>query len=471
MNFSSTIFLFFFLPASVVGYYLIRSELKNLFLLAASLLFYAWGEPRLVLLLLGSILVNYLLALCIELRRERASGKVYVVVMLLWNFGLLFYYKYLAFALKNINAFFKVSLNIPDIALPLGISFFTFRAVSYCLDVYRGTSSAQINPVNAALYISFFPEVSMGPITRYREFELQFKSRTVNIDNLSEGVKRIIVGLAKKVILADLLGIMVDAIFSTPDAERAVLSAWLGAVGYTLQILFDFSGYSDMAIGISLLFGFHFSENFDAPYTSKSLSEFWRRWHISLGMWFRDYVYIPLGGSRADSRFRRIWNLFVVWALTGLWHGAAWNFIAWGMLNFVVIAFEKITHIPQKLKYPAGRGAYQVLTMLAVMFGWVIFRANGLKHAISYIGSMFGLIGNAGIDFMSIFWLKENLILLVIAIIGGFSLLKTILEPFSQSKYHIVATCIGNIVAIMLMLICSAFVLTGSYNPFLYSNF
>lgn len=470
MSFSSIIFLFFFLPFAVIGYYLIRSELKNVFLLATSLLFYAWGEPKLVLLLLASILINYLLALRIEPRRERSSGKAYVIVMLLWNFGVLFYYKYLAFAVVNINAAFGTSISIPDIALPLGISFYTFRAVSYCLDVYRGTSAAQINPINAALYISFFPQVTMGPITRYSEFEAQLKSRTVSIDSLSNAVKRIVVGLAKKVILADQLGIMVDAVFSTPGTERTVMAAWLSAIAYTLQILYDFSGYSDMAIGIGQLFGFHFSENFDKPYTSKSLSEFWRRWHISLGAWFRDYVYIPLGGSRVQGQARRIWNLFVVWVLTGLWHGAAWNFVAWGLLNFAVIAFEKVTKIPQKLKHPIGRYAYQAFTMLTVMFGWVLFRVGGLKNGFMHLACMFGLTGKGMTDTLSVFLLKESLILLVISLIGATPILM-IISKWMKSKQPVGEIFLSGVAAVALLFISCAFISTGSYNPFLYFNF
>lgn len=470
MSFSSTIFLFFFLPIAVIGYYLIRSELKNVFLLAVSLLFYAWGEPKLVLLLLASILLNYLLALRIEPRRERSSGKAYVIVMLLWNFGVLFYYKYLAFAVVNINAAFGTSISIPDIALPLGISFYTFRAVSYCLDVYRGTSAAQINPINAALYISFFPQVTMGPITRYSEFEAQLKSRTVSIDSLSNAVKRIVVGLAKKVILADQLGIMVDAVFSTPGTERTAMAAWLSAIAYTLQILYDFSGYSDMAIGIGQLFGFHFSENFDKPYTSKSLSEFWRRWHISLGAWFRDYVYIPLGGSRVQGQARRIWNLFVVWVLTGLWHGAAWNFVAWGLLNFAVIAFEKVTKIPQKLKHPIGRYAYQAFTMLTVMFGWVLFRAGGLKNGFMHLACMFGLMGKGMTDTLSVFLLRESLILLVISLIGATPILM-IISKWIKSKQPVGEIFLSGVAAVALLFISCAFISTGSYNPFLYFNF
>ena len=471
MTFSSTIFLFFFLPITVIGYYLIRSELKNLFLLVASLLFYAWGEPRLVCLLTTSILVNYLLALRIEPRRERASGKAYVAVMLLWNFGVLFYYKYLAFAVTNVNAAFGTSISIPDIALPLGISFFTFRAVSYCLDVYWGTSAAQLNPINTALYISFFPQVTMGPIARYGEFEAQLKDRKVSIDSLSDGVKRIVVGLAKKVILADQLGIMVDAVFSTPGTGRTTMAAWMAAIAYTLQIYYDFSGYSDMAIGIGQLFGFHFSENFDKPYTSKSLSEFWRRWHISLGSWFRDYVYIPLGGSRVKSQSRRIWNLFVVWVLTGLWHGAAWNFLAWGLLNFAVIAFEKVAKIPQKLKRPLGRYAYQAFTMLTVMFGWVFFRAAGLKNGLVYLACMFGFMGNAVCTEADLYIIQSNWVILVIGVICCIPLPARLKQNSLIDSRSFVIDMLNPLWYAVLYIVGIAFAIGGTYQAFIYFNF
>lgn len=490
MSFSSIIFLFFFLPFAVIGYYLIRSELKNVFLLATSLLFYAWGEPKLVFLLLASILVNYLLALRIEPRRERSSGKAYVIVMLLWNFGVLFYYKYLAFAVVNINAAFGTSISIPDIALPLGISFFTFRAVSYCLDVYWGTSAAQINPINTALYISFFPQVAMGPITRYSEFETQFKGRKVSIDSLSDGVKRIVVGLAKKVILADQLGIMVDSIFSTPDAERTVLAAWLGILGYMFQLYFDFSGYSDMAIGIGAMFGFQTPENFQYPYWSKSIVEYWSRWHITLGTWLKVYLYTPVFrsiygksilGKTVSAQYADYAALIVVWLFAGIWHGAAWHYVAYGLYYCFFIILERIWDDYQKRKrkrlklkkqpQTKGQAALAHLYFFGVIiFGQLLFRVPGAGAFLPYVKTMFGFMGKGMTDALSVFLLKESLILLVISLIGATPILR-LMSKWIRSKQPVGEILLSGIVAVALLFISCAFISTGSYNPFLYFNF
>lgn len=490
MSFSSTIFLFFFLPIAVIGYHLIRSELKNLFLLSVSLLFYAWGEPKLVLLLLASILVNYLLALRIEPRRERSSGKAYIIVMLLWNFGVLFYYKYLAFALTNINAAFGTSISVPDIALPLGISFFTFRAVSYCLDVYWGTSAAQINPINTALYISFFPQVSMGPITRYSEFEAQLMGRKVSIDSLSDGVKRIVVGLAKKVILADQLGIMVDSIFNTSDAERTVLAAWLGIMGYLFQLYFDFSGYSDMAIGIGAMFGFQTPENFQYPYLSKSIAEFWSKWHITLGTWLKVYLYTPVfraiyGKSfmrkKISAQYADYAALIVVWLFAGIWHGAGWHYLIYGLYNCFFIVLERVWDDFQKRKrkrlklkkqpQTKAQAALAHLYFFAVLiFGQLMFRVPGGGAFLPYVKTMFGLMGNKTVDALSVFLLNDSLVLLIISIIGITPLLRIISERI-KSKQPVAEIFLGGLMVVILLVISCAFMVTGSYNPFLYFNF
>lgn len=471
MSFTSPIFLLVFFPAAVIGYHLIRSELRNLFLLVMSLLFYAWGDTKLVLLLTASILANYLFALRMEMGRGQKSAKVYVVFMLLWNFGILFFFKYLTFTLTNVNTVLGTSFSIPKTTLPLGISFFTFRAVSYCLDVYRGSSAAQINPINAALYISFFPQIAMGPITRYSEFEAQLRDRRVSIDSISEGIGQIIIGLAKKVMIADSLGMMVKDVFAMSSSSRTAAAAWLAAVGYTLQILYDFSGYTDMAAGISQMFGFQFCKNFDRPYTSKSLSEFWRRWHISLGTWFRDYVYIPLGGSKSQSRCRRIWNLFVVWALTGLWHGAAWNFILWGIWNFVVIAFEKLTNIPRRLQRPLGRRAYQAFTMLSVLFGWVIFRANDLKNAVEYIGSMFGLTGNRIFTSADSYLVRSNWVILLAAAVCCIPVSAYVPEKLRGGGPSITRDVVIAICYAVLFIYGIAYMMGGTYEAFIYFKF
>ena len=439
MSFSSIIFLFFFLPFAVIGYYLIRSELKNLFLLAASLLFYAWGEPKLVLLLLAA---------------------------------------------------FGTSISIPDIALPLGISFFTFRAVSYCLDVYWGTSAAQTNPINTALYISFFPQVAMGPITRYSEFEAQLKGRKVSIDGLSDGVKRIVVGLAKKVILADQLGIMVDSIFNTPDAERTVLAAWLGILSYLFQLYFDFSGYSDMAIGIGAMFGFQTPENFQYPYLSKSVVEYWSRWHITLGTWLKVYLYTPVfravyGESvmskKISAQYADYAALIVVWLFAGIWHGAAWHYVAYGLYYCSFIILERIWDDNQKRKRKRLKLKKQPQTKVqaalahlyflgVIIFGQLLFRVPGAGAFLPDVKTMFGLMGKGMTDALSVFLLRESLILLVISLIGATPMLK-IISKWIKSKQPVGEILLSGIVAVALLFISCAFISTGSYNPFLYFNF
>lgn len=491
MSFSSIIFLFFFLPFAVIGYHLVRSELKNLFLLAVSLLFYAWGEPKLVFLLLASILVNYLLALRIEPRRERSSGKAYVIVMLLWNFGVLFYYKYLAFAVVNINAAFGTSISIPDIALPLGISFFTFRAVSYCLDVYWGTSAAQINPINTALYISFFPQVAMGPITRYSEFETQFKGRKVSIDSLSDGVKRIVVGLAKKVILADQLGIMVDSIFSTPDAERTVLAAWLGILGYMFQLYFDFSGYSDMAIGIGAMFGFQTPENFQYPYWSKSIVEYWSRWHITLGTWLKVYLYTPVFrsiygksilGKTVSAQYADYAALIVVWLFAGIWHGAAWHYVAYGLYYCFFIILERIWDDYQKRKrkrlklkkqpQTKGQAALAHLYFFGVIiFGQLLFRVPGAGAFLPYVKTMFGLTGAAACTGADLYTLQSNWVILLISVICCIPIPVRLKQNSLTNRWPSVMDMLNPLWHAVLYIVGIAFAIGGTYQAFIYFNF
>lgn len=489
MVFSSAIFLFVFLPLTLAGYYLIDRRFKNIFLLIASLLFYAWGEPKFVFVMMFSILVNHVFALLIDRNLTRAEqllqhstagtyrsrAKGWLCLMVVFNLSLFFVYKYLNFTIANVNRviglFGMEPLGQTSIALPIGISFFTFQAMSYVFDVYRRKGQVQKNPLNTMLYVSMFPQLIAGPIVRYETVAEEIRSRKETLDDFIKGIKRFIVGLSKKAILANSVAIIADKAFSYTDfSELSVLMAWLGAASYTLQIFFDFSGYSDMAIGLGLMFGFHFDENFNYPYISKSVSEFWRRWHISLSTWFRDYVYIPLGGSRVGSEYRHIFNLFVVWILTGLWHGAAWNFVAWGMLYFTVLVFEKITKIPQRLRAAAARYAYRAVTIFIVVIGWVLFRANGLKNALRYIGCMFGLMGNCGSDALSLFLFQDNCVLFLIAILGATPLLKTVIERLRE-KYPIAIVCVGNLCMIILALLCCAYIVNGDYDPFIYFNF
>ncbi len=357
MVFSSMVFLLYFLPFTLAGYYLLNPKLRNIFLLIVSLVFYAWGEIGFLPIMLISIFVNYLFGLLVDkYRKNKPAAYTVLSLMSVWNIGLFFIYKYLNFAIENINFLFGFSLPLSDFTLPIGISFFTFQAMSYVIDVYRENGDVQKNPLNVALYITFFPQLIAGPIVRYQTVAEQIKSRSVSIDDLLVGTKRFIIGLGKKVILSNQIAIAADRCFNMPDySELSVLAAWFGAICYTFQIFFDFSGYSDMAIGIGQMFGFHFNENFNYPYCASSVSDFWRRWHISLGSWFRDYVYFPLGGSRVKSKARLIFNLFIVWLLTGIWHGASWNYVVWGLFYFVLLVFEKMTGIPEKKNLQYGR--------------------------------------------------------------------------------------------------------------------
>lgn len=394
MLFSSTTFLYYFLPAVLILYYgpLRRSRrLQNLFLTLASLFFYAWGEPRFVLVMLLSITANWLLGLLVgrSLQQERPqAARRWVVCAVVFNLSLLFVFKYLVFALTNLSRLFSLELTIPSIALPIGISFFTFQALSYVLDVYRGEGEMQRSLIHVGLYVSLFPQLIAGPIVRYQTVSDEIAHRKENAEDFFDGFARFVVGLSKKVLLSNSLSVFADHAFAH-TGEIGAAYAWLGAVCYTLQIYFDFSGYSDMAIGLGRMFGFHFLENFNYPYTARSVTEFWRRWHISLGTWFQDYVYIPLGGSRV-SRPRHLFNLFAVWLLTGIWHGANWTYVVWGLLYFALLVGEKFTGLDRLQCGRLGNAARRAGTLLPVALGMVIFRSDSLAHAGQYLGAMLG---------------------------------------------------------------------------------
>ncbi|MCI8527157.1 MAG: MBOAT family protein [Oscillospiraceae bacterium] len=489
MVFSSTIFLFAFLPVVLLGYYLLDRRFKNIFLLLASLFFYAWGEPRFVFVMMGSILVNHLFALLIDRTRTqeeelgqhstaawyRGRARFYLTLTVIFNLALFFVYKYLDFAITNLNAVgsvFKMpELPLQGIALPIGISFFTFQAMSYVFDVYSRRGKVQKNPLNTALYVALFPQLIAGPIVRYEMVANEINTRQETLSDFAEGIRRFILGLAKKVILSNSVAIIADQAFGITDfSELSVAFAWLGAVSYTLQIYFDFSGYSDMAIGLGLMFGFHFNENFDYPYCSKSISEFWRRWHISLGSWFRDYVYIPLGGSRVESKSRHIFNLFVVWLLTGLWHGAAWHYVAWGLFYFVLLVIEKVCHLPERFNGKVALYSYQAFTLLAVVIGWVLFRANGLKAAFGYLCSMLGLAGNTFSDAAAVFLIKQSAVLFGIAIL----FCTPVVPKFRKAATGVFGMAFrmaGIVLYLLLFLVAVSFTVTSTYNPFIYFNF
>ena len=464
MVFSTTTFLFLFLPIVLIAYYnpfLKSLQFRNAVLIASSLFFYAWGEPVFVLLMLASIFVNWLSGLLADRFRGTLRAKATVGLAVVLNLGMLFIFKYLTFTLENINALFKTDFDTLGIVLPIGISFFTFQAMSYVIDVYRGSGEVQKNPLNVALYISFFPQLIAGPIVRYQTIADQIKERHESFDDFSNGVYRFMIGFCKKVLIANNVALVADEVFGS--TQNSAATAWIGAIAYTLQILFDFSGYSEMAIGLGKMFGFTFLENFDYPYISKSVSEFWRRWHISLGTWFRDYVYFPLGGSRV-KRPRLVFNLFVVWLLTGVWHGANWTFVLWGLLYFVILTIEKLTKFPEKLKWFG-----HVYTMFFVIFGWVLFRAESIGAAWTFIKTMFGA-GSAGLfDDTALFYLSNYKFYFAAGIICCLPVIPFVKKKLDTEKPAI--KIISGLLLLFAFLISLTFIIKGSYNPFIYFNF
>ena len=420
MLFSSIIFLFYFLPVVIVLYYATfwSKQVQNTMLLFMSLLFYAWGEPKYVFLMIGSILFNYGMGLLIAAsKKKQRVKKTLLYVSMLGNLSTLFIFKYLGFVIRNINGAMEAGhqITVPNIMLPIGISFFTFQAMSYVIDVYRGTVEVQKNPFYLGLYVSFFPQLVAGPIVRYSSIADQIKNRKESWSKISVGSCRFIVGLSKKILISNNMAIVTDRIFAM-QAEGGIpaMLAWLGAIAYTMQIYYDFSGYSDMAIGLGLIFGFKFEENFNYPYTSKSISEFWRRWHISLGTWFRDYVYFPMGGSRVKNKDKMVRNLMVVWLLTGVWHGAEWTFIFWGAFNFIFIFMEKLLSFEQLRIKSVYKSIY---CMFFVILGWVLFRSSDIIQAGSYVANMFGFGPTEFGGAYTFMFIKEYFVFFIAAIV------------------------------------------------------
>ena len=445
MVFSSGVFLFLFLPGLLILYYLFAKSrpIRNYILLAASLMFYAWGEPVFVFIMCASIIMNWYVTLLMS-RAEPSRKKAWLTLAIGLDVLLLVAFKYTGFITENLG------LTRVNIALPIGISFFTFQMMSYVFDVYYGKSQAQKNPLYVALYISFFPQLIAGPIVRYNQIEAELESRTESRENFCEGVRRFIYGLGKKILLANFLAQVADNVFGYM-ADPSVLTAWLGAAAYTLQIYFDFSGYSDMAIGLGLMFGFHFEENFRYPYIASSISDFWRRWHISLSTWFRDYVYIPMGGNRV-SHSRLLLNVFTVWLLTGIWHGANWTFILWGVAYFVLLVLER----------EAGLKSGHAGTMICVILLWVIFRCETVRQGVSYIAGMFGLNGNAFADSGFMFIINGTWPVMAAAVFGVFPFAAKLLKrhPAAESAW----LCL-----VLVLSVCE--IVGASYNPFIYFNF
>ena len=465
MLFSSIPFLFYFLAAVLALYFLVPGKLKNAILLLFSLTFYAWGEPKYVYLMISTIVLFYLCGLAIEKTRAQSWKKFWLVLSVVISIALLAVFKYADFAIGSINAVTGAGVPLLRLALPIGISFYTFQCLSYTIDVYRGHTEAQKDPIAFGAYVSLFPQLIAGPIVRYVDVARELKYRTHSFEKVMDGARRFLVGLGKKVIIANNLGQLIE-IFRD-SGEKSVLFYWMYAIAFMLHIYFDFSGYSDMAIGLGKIFGFQFCENFNYPYLSKSITEFWRRWHMSLGTWFRDYVYIPLGGSRVKNS-RWVFNILVVWMLTGLWHGAAWNFVLWGLLFAVMLLLEK--WIPGLKKLPPVLSHLYVLVI--VMLSFVLFNATDLKQAISDIGGLFGLGRIPLITNETVYYLRSYARLFAIAIIGATPLAKIAAQKLSSGKYTgPVIAVLEPLLVLLCMLVCTAYLVDGSFNPFLYFRF
>lgn len=468
MLFSSIVFLFTFLPAVVILYYLLPVRFRNVILLLASLVFYAWGEPVYLFLMLLSILFNYFSGLDIARNlQDKRAAKRSLVFNLIINLAVLGFFKYEGFVLDTLNGILPVHISYHALPLPIGISFYTFQILSYIIDVYRGNVKVQTNLPNFALYVTMFPQLIAGPIVQYADVDEQLASREVSWTKFGEGSMYFIRGLAKKVLLANTSGMIFTEVSGLAKGNIAVMTAWLGAFAYMFQIYFDFSGYSDMAIGLGKMFGFEFNMNFNYPYVSKSITEFWRRWHISLSSWFRDYVYIPLGGNRV-SKIKHIRNLLIVWFLTGLWHGAAWNFVAWGLYYGVILIIEKYLLSPVLDRLPdVVRHIYSIV--LAVI-GWVLFFSSSFGQAADYIRVMFGAGAHGFADRESMYLLTSNLILWLILIFGSTPLVHFRYEHMLRTKKWN-TTIINSVVYVALFIVCIAYLVTETYNPFLYFRF
>lgn len=465
MLFSSIPFLYYFLPCVLILYFVVPRSMKNLILLLSSLIFYAWGEPKYVILMAISIGVGYVSGLLIEANRGRSLSRYIKVISVMICLGLLGYFKYANFFADNLNRIAGRDLLVLKIALPIGISFYTFQIISYILDVYRG-ATAQKNPISLAAYVAMFPQLIAGPIVRYVDIEKQLAGRTHSLDDAAIGIRRFVLGLGKKVFLANVLGEFCDIFKNSTD--KSVLFFWLYAAAFTLHVYFDFSGYSDMAIGLGRIFGFHFLENFNYPFTSKSITEFWRRWHMSLGTWFRDYVYIPLGGNR-KGKARWFFNIFVVWMLTGFWHGAAWTFLVWGLLFGILLVIEKVW-LYELLNQSRIWSRVYVVVILLISF--VIFNAADMREAFSYIGSMFGAGGDPLISAECIYYLRSYGVTFFLAVIGATPLLKKVFSDLETTKVGYKVLAVAEPVALIAMLVgITAYLVDGSFNPFLYFRF
>lgn len=466
MVFSSTIFLCVYLPLVLLGYYICPKKGRNLFLLIVSLVFYAWGEPKYVFLMIFSILVNYIFGRLMDKNRGRQKRmKLLLVLSVVIDLGLLSVFKYTDFIITNVNAIFGSSFDLLKIALPIGISFYTFQAMSYTIDVYRNDVRVQKNLIDFGMYITMFPQLIAGPIVRYADVQDQLADRSVTTADFSEGVMRFVVGLGKKVLLANQMGAVWSEIYAL-GGDVSALMAWTGAIAYTFQIYFDFSGYSDMAIGLGRMFGFKFPENFRYPYQSVSITDFWRRWHITLSTWFKEYLYIPLGGNRCGLA-RQALNLLIVWSLTGFWHGAGWNFVMWGLYYFVILFIEKLFLLKALDKLP--KLFRHVYALLLIVIGWVIFASDDVSVLLPYLGSMFG--ANGAVGGMDVYTLFTKAVLLIICCVASTELPKRLFLSATGAMNEKAAFTIKSVMTIALLALSMILLIGDSYNPFLYFRF
>lgn len=466
MVFSSISFLYYFLPITLIVYFIVPKKGRNLVLLLASLLFYFWGEPKYSLLMLGSALSGYIHGLLIEKAKGTKYAKIPLISSLVVSLGLLIFFKYTDFFITNFNGLFGADAALLKVILPIGISFYTFQVLSYTIDVYRGEAKVQKSFISFATYVSLFPQLIAGPIVRYSTVQDELDSRTTSMSDFSAGVVRFIQGLGKKVLIADTLSGLVTI---CQDGEKTVVLYWMLAISFTLQIYFDFSGYSDMAIGLGRMLGFHFLENFDYPYVSKSITEFWRGWHMSLGTWFRDYVYIPLGGNRVP-KWRWFLNIFIVWFLTGFWHGAEWNFILWGLYFGVILVLEKLFLLKWLDKLP--KFFRHIYAMILVIFGFVIFNANSAGEAFRNISGIFGGQGVPFVNDYALYYLRSYAVLLVVAVVLATPLLKNIISKLSAKTVgNSVVSVLKPVAVVFVIGFVTAYLVDGSLSPFLYFRF
>lgn len=467
MLFSSISFLYYFLPIVIILYFIVPKKLKNLVLLVSSLFFYFWGEPKYAILMVISAFIGYIFGFFIEKTKSGRHGKLVLGAGITIIIGLLGFFKYTDFFIININGILGTDIALLKLVLPIGISFYSFQILSYLVDVYRSEAALQKNFLDFATYVTLFPQLIAGPIVRYTTVQDELKNRTHSFENFSYGVRRFVIGLAKKIFIANTLAQLVS--YFNSANEKTVLFYWIAAVAYMLQIYFDFGGYSDMAIGLGRMFGFHFCENFDYPYISRSITEFWRRWHMSLGSWFRDYVYIPLGGNRV-GKVRWIFNIFVVWALTGFWHGSEWNFVVWGLYFGVLLAIEKLFLGKAIKKMPGFLQNTYVVFIILISF--VIFGANSMPEALKQLQGMFGGLGLPGSNDLTVYYLRSYGFTIIAGIICATPLLKTV-----YNKMHTNQTCakvldiLEPVTTIVLMVMITANLINGSFNPFIYFRF